>query len=84
MLLELRESGSQGMNPAGALGLGPKQAWLVEGLQRTLDRIRPAGLRRLMAQVNQADRDLKGMAIAGAGTTLLSLTLELCRAWGGR
>jgi DNA polymerase III delta subunit len=82
-LLELRESGQPSVNPA-ALGLGPKQAWLVEGLQRTLDRIRPAGLRRLMAQVNQADRDLKGMTIPGSGTALTSLTLELCRAWGGR
>ncbi len=82
-LLELRESGASG-NPAAALGLGPKQGWLVEGLERTLDRIRPVGLRRLMAQVNQADRDLKGMAVSGSGTALTSLTLELCRAWGGR
>jgi len=83
-LLEWRESGDSASNPAAALGLGPKQAWLVDGLQRTLDRIRPAGLRRLMAQVNQADRDLKGMAVPGSGSVLTSLTLELCRAWGGR
>lgn len=83
-LQEVRDSGEAGTSMTQALGLNPRQSWLVEGLQRTLDRIRPAGLRRLMAQVNQADRDLKGMAVPGSGSPLTSLTLELCRAWSGR
>ncbi|MBI4911414.1 MAG: hypothetical protein HY823_01640 [Acidobacteria bacterium] len=81
-LQEAREQKLPGNGLAEALGLSPKQAWLLEGLQRTLDRLGAEGLGRLVTQVAQTDRDLKGAAISGPGTALTALTLDLCRAWG--
>ena len=64
-----------------ALGLGPRQAFLLEGYARVLDRVKPAGAVRLLRLINQADLDLKGLALSGGRTPLVSLTLSLCRAW---
>ena len=81
-LLEAREQRLQGAALLVALGLTPKQEWLLNGLSRTLDRVRGPGLGKLYARINQADRDLKGTALSGANSVLTALTLELCRAWG--
>ena len=66
---------------AGALGLTPRQAFLLEGYGRVLDRVKAAGAGRLLRLINQVDLDLKGLALSGGSTPLLSLTLSLCRAW---
>lgn len=65
----------------GALGLNPRQAFLLEGYQRTLERIRPEGVVRLLNLVVQTDMDLKGTALGPHGP-LLGLTMALARAWG--
>jgi len=64
-----------------ALGLNPRQAFLLDGYQRTLDRIKPEGAVRLLRLVVQTDMDLKGMAL-GPHAPLLGLTMALSRAWG--
>ena len=64
-----------------ALGLGPNQAFLVEGYERVLNRIGPEGAFRLLHLVNQTDLDLKGMALSRSAAPLLNLTTALCRAW---
>lgn len=74
----------QGPELLAAVGLTPKQEWLLGGMQRTSERLKGAGLRKLLSRINQADRDLKGTAVSGADTVLTGLTLELCRAWGSR
>ncbi len=74
----------QGADLLAAVGLSPKQEWLLGGLQRTRERLKGPGLGKLLNRINQADRDLKGLALSGADTVLTALTLELCRAWGGR
>ncbi len=74
----------QGPELLAAVGLSPKQEWLLGGMQRTSERLKGPGLRKLLSRINQADRDLKGTAISGADTVLTGLTLELCRAWGSR
>jgi DNA polymerase III delta subunit len=66
---------------AAALGLTPKQAWLLDGYVRVLDRIQPEGALRLLHLVNQTDLDLKGQAISRSMAPLLNLTLALTRAW---
>jgi DNA polymerase III delta subunit len=84
-LCRLAEARGKGLrNPqelAAALGLSPRQAFLLEGYGRVLDRVKPAGAARLLRLVNQVDLDLKGLALSGGRTTLMSLTLSLCRAW---
>lgn len=67
----------------GALGLSPKQGFLLDGYVRVLDRIGAEGVRRLLHLVNQTDLDLKGVALSGGQTPLLSLTVSLARAWAG-
>jgi DNA polymerase III delta subunit len=74
----------KGPDLLGAVGLSPKQEWLLGGLQRTIERLKSPGLRKLFSRINQADRDLKGTALSGANSVLSGLTLELCRAWGSR
>nr|WP_320131578.1 hypothetical protein [uncultured Holophaga sp.] len=82
-LVEARAEGLQGSQDLmGALGLSPKQGFLLDGYVRTLDRVRPEGARQLLDRVVQTDLDLKGMTLAPDGP-LLGLTLALCRAWGG-
>lgn len=80
-LLDAQGENLQGAELLGALGLSPKQGWLLGGLQATLARLQAGGVRRLLARINQADRDLKGTAISGADSVLSALTLDLCRAW---
>lgn len=68
----------------GALGLSPRQGFLLEGYERALARLKPAGVQRLLSLVGQTDRDLKGVALGGSPSPLASLTLSLCWAFGGR
>ena len=67
---------------AAALGLGPRQGFLLDGYRRVLGRIGPEGAQRLLALVNQTDLDLKGQAISRSVTPLLNLTTALCRGLG--
>ena len=64
-----------------ALGLSPKQAFLLEGYTRVLDRIGADGALRLLHLVNQTDVDLKGLAVSRSMAPMLNLTLALTRAW---
>lgn len=81
-LAEARRQGLKGSaDLAAALGLGPRQGFLLEGYQRVFGRIGPEGALRLLALVNQTDLDLKGQVISRSVTPLLNLTTALCRAW---
>jgi DNA polymerase III delta subunit len=84
-LCRLAEARARGLKAASeltaSLGLTPRQAFLLDGYVRVLDRIKPAGAARLLRLINQVDLDLKGMALSGGQTPLISLTLSLCRAW---
>jgi len=81
-LAEARARGIKGPQElVAALGLNPRQAFLLDGYGRVLDRVKPAGAVRLLRLVNQVDLDLKGLALSGGRTPLTSLTLSLCRAW---
>lgn len=82
-LAEARTQGLRGSALSDALGLSPRQGFLLDGYARTLDRLKPEGARRLLHLVNQTDLDLKGMALSGGRTPLLSLTASLCRAFSG-
>lgn len=75
--------GLRGADLTAAVGLGPRQDWLLEGYQRVLAKVKTDGARRLLARIGEADRDIKGQAI-GPVSTLTDLTLGLCRAWGAR
>jgi DNA polymerase III delta subunit len=79
-LAEARRLGQKDL--AAALGLGPRQGFLLDGYVRVLGRIGPEGAQRLLALVNQTDLDLKGQAISRSVTPMLNLTTALCRAWG--
>ena len=81
-LAEAHRAGIKGgQELVAALGLGPRQAFLLDGYARVLDRLKPEGAARLLRLVNQTDLDLKGLALSGGVTPLTSLTLSLCRAW---
>lgn len=82
-LAEARAAGLQGAALTEALGLGPRQAFLLEGYGRVVDRHGAEGAMRLLRLVNQADLDLKGVALTGCPTALTSLTASLARAWAG-
>jgi DNA polymerase III delta subunit len=69
---------------AFALGLSPKQEWLLDGYSRVLDRMRAGGLKKLVSLVADTDSDIKGGALGKSPTPLANLTATLCRAWGGR
>ena len=75
--------GSRGAELMAAVGLGPRQDWLLDGYQRVHAKLKTDGARRLLARIGEVDRDIKGQAI-GPVSTLTDLTLSLCRAWGGR
>lgn len=75
--------GLRGAELLAAVGLGPRQDWLMDGYQRVHAKLKTDGVRRLLARIGEADRDIKGQAI-GPVTTLTDLTLSLCWAWGGR
>jgi DNA polymerase III delta subunit len=81
-LAEARRLGLRGgPELVAALGLGPRQAFLLDGYTRVLGRIGAEGALRLLALINQTDLDLKGQAISRSVTPLLNLTTALCRAW---
>jgi DNA polymerase III delta subunit len=81
-LAEARRLGLRGgPELVAALGLGPRQAFLLDGYTRVLGRIGAEGAQRLLALINQTDLDLKGQAISRSTTPLLNLTTSLCRAW---
>ena len=81
-LAEARRLGLKGRpEQLAALGLNPRQDFLLDGYVRVLGRIGPEGALRLLALVNQTDLDLKGQAIARSVTPLLNLTTAFCRAW---
>ncbi len=81
-LAEADRAGLKGAEALGALGLSPKQAFLLDGYRSALTRLKPRGLKALLSRVNQCERDLKGMALSRSEAPLLDLTLALCRAWG--
>ncbi len=81
-LAEAESAGLKGAELTAALGLSPKQAFLIEGYRTALDRLKPRGLRSLLGRLNQCERDLKGLALSRSEAPLLDLTLALCRAWG--
>lgn len=82
-LADARRQGTRSRNELlAALGLGPNQAFLLDGYERVQGRIGPEGAARLLHLVNQTDLDLKGMALGRTATPLLNLTTALCRAWG--
>jgi DNA polymerase III delta subunit len=81
-LAEARRRGLKGAAElAAALGLTPRQAFLLDGYARVLARIGAEGTARLLTLVNQTDLDLKGLALSRSPTPLLNLTTSLCRAW---
>ena len=81
-LAEAEAAGLKGAEMLSALGMSPKQAFLLEGYRSTLARLKPRGIRVLLTRLNRCERDLKGMALSRSEATLLDLTLALCRAWG--
>ena len=81
-LAEAEAAGLKGAELTAALGLSPRQAFLMDGYRAALDRLKARGLRALLARLNQCERDLKGMALSRSEAPLLDLTLTLCRAWG--
>lgn len=79
---EAQAAGVRGPELTSALGLSPKQAFLLDGYRGAFDRLKPRGVKALLARLNQCERDLKGLAISRSEAPLLDLTLALCRAWG--
>ncbi|MDP2877597.1 MAG: hypothetical protein Q8O00_15520 [Holophaga sp.] len=80
-LMEARAQGIKASELLAALGLSPKQAFLVDGYVRVADKIGPDGIARLLRLVNQTDLDLKGTALSGGQMPLVGLTLALSRYW---
>ncbi len=80
-LAEAEAAGLKGSEVLGALGLSPKQAFLLDGYRNALVKLKPRGVKALLSRVNQCERDLKGMALSRSEAPLLALTLALCRAW---
>ena len=78
---EADAKGLRGAELTSALGLSPKQAFLLDGYRGVAFKLRADGLRAMLAKVNQCERDLKGEAISRSETPLLDLTLGLARAW---
>lgn len=79
---EAQALGLKGAELTTALGLSPKQAFLLEGYRAAFDKLKPRGVKALLGRLNQCERDLKGLALSRSGSPLLDLTLTLCRAWG--
>lgn len=79
---EAQAAGLKGPELTSALGLSPKQAFLLDGYRGAFDRLKPKGVKALLGRLNQCERDLKGLAISRSEAPLLDLTLALCRAWG--
>ncbi|MEI6472459.1 MAG: hypothetical protein WCO20_07425, partial [Holophagaceae bacterium] len=81
-LAEAESAGLKGGDVLAALGLSPKQAFLLDSYRTTLAKLKFRGAKALLTRVNQCERDLKGLALSRSEATLLDLTLALCRAWG--
>ncbi len=81
-LVEAERAGLKGAELLSALGLAPRQAFLLDGIRGALGKVKVAGAKALLARVNQGERDLKGLAMGRSEASLLDLTLALCRAWG--
>jgi DNA polymerase III delta subunit len=81
-LSEAEAAGLKGAEILSALGLSPKQAFLLDGYRNALGKLKHRGAKALLTRVNQCERDLKGMALSRSEAPLLDLTLALCRAWG--
>ncbi|MBI1753605.1 MAG: DNA polymerase III subunit delta [Acidobacteria bacterium] len=81
-LAEAEAAGLKGSEVLTALGLSPKQAFLLDGYRGAMAKLRPRGAKALLARVNQCEKDLKGMALSRSEAPLMDLTLALCRAWG--
>lgn len=79
---EADAKGLRGAELTGALGLSPRQAFLLEGYRGVAAKLKREGMKAMLAKVNQCERDLKGEAISRSETPLLDLTLSLARAWG--
>jgi hypothetical protein len=79
---EAQAAGLKGSDLTAALGLSPKQAFLLDGYRGAFDKLGPRGVKALLRRLNQCERDLKGMALSRSGAPMLDLTLTLCRAWG--
>jgi DNA polymerase III delta subunit len=81
-LLEARSAGLRRTEDlVQALGLGPRQGFLMDSYVRVADRYGYEGALRLLRLVNETDLDLKGMALSRSLGPLLSLTTSLSRAW---
>lgn len=78
---EAQASGQRGGDLVAALGLSPKQAFLLDGYRATFEKLKPRGLQALLGRLNQCERDLKGLALGRSQAALLDLTLTLSRAW---
>ena len=81
--LDATASGLQGPALLEAIGFSPKQAFLLKDLEAAARRLKGPGLQRAVRRVNQAERDLKGLALGKSQAALLDLTLFLSRTWGG-
>ncbi len=81
--LDAAARGIQGSALLEAVGFSPRQAFLLDALSATARRMQMDGARRALHRVNQAERDLKGLALGRSQATLLDLTLFLGRAWSG-
>ena len=79
---EAQAAGLKGLELTSALGLSPKQAFLIEGYRGAFDKLGPKGVKALLRRLNQCERDLKGTALSRSEAPMLDLTLALCRAWG--
>jgi len=75
--------GLKGPELLEAIGFSPKQAFLLEGVAATAQRLKGPGIQRVVKRLNQAERDIKGMALGKSQAALLDLTLFLSRAWAG-
>ncbi|HEX4844877.1 MAG TPA: DNA polymerase III subunit delta [Geothrix sp.] len=79
---EAQAAGLKGPELTSALGLSPKQAFLLDGYRGAFEKLKAQGIKALLGRLNQCERDLKGMALSRSEAPLLDLTLSLCRAWG--
>jgi DNA polymerase III delta subunit len=79
---EAESKGLRGAELTGALGLSPRQAFLLDGYRGVASKLKGDGVKALLAKVNQCERDLKGEALSRSETPLLDLTIGLARAWG--
>jgi len=64
-----------------SLGLSNRQEFLLNGYSRVLAKIGNDGVMWLLKLINQTELDVKGQSISGCSTTLMNLTVALCRTW---